>query len=153
MNSMKDALHFTECGLDNVYLMNGFRYGQTSNGEEVLIIQDLPGLHAAIAMSVVDSPEPLNAKTFKYLRKQVDMAQRQLAGILGVEEGTVSLWERGKQPVPKSADIILRLMVRETCNGNARLVELIERFNALDRVVHENMLQLQIENDHWQACA
>ena len=31
-----DYLHFKECGLDNVYLVNGYRFGQTGNGEEVL---------------------------------------------------------------------------------------------------------------------
>ena len=66
---MNAALHFTDCGLDNVYLVNGFHYGQTGNGEEVLVIQDLAGLHVAIARVVTESPQQLDAKTFKFLRK------------------------------------------------------------------------------------
>lgn len=146
-------LHFTECGLDNVYLVNGFHFGQTGNGEEVLVIQDLAGLHAAIALAVVENPTPLDAKTFKFLRKHLDMAQRQVAELFDISEEMVSLWERARNPVPKYADIILRTMVKEKCSGNAELVRLIERYNEMDRDEHEEQLRLQLESDSWREAA
>lgn len=148
-----DNLHFKECGLDNVYLVNGYHYGQTGNGEEVLVIQDLAGLHAAIAQAVVASTAPLDAKTFKYLRKHLDMAQRQVAELLGMSEESVSLWERARQPVPKYADIIIRTMVKEKCSGNAELIGLVERYNELDRSEHEDLLRLRLDKDAWRAAA
>lgn len=150
---MNAALHFTDCGLDNVYLVNGFHYGQTGNGEEVLVIQDLTGLHVAIARVVTESPQQLDAKTFKFLRKHLDMAQRQIAEVLGVTEESVSLWERARQPVPKYADLILRTLVKEKCSGNAELVRAIERYNELDRDEHEDQLRLQLDQDAWREAA
>ena len=150
---MNAPLHFTECGLDNVYLVNGFHFGQTGNGEEVLVIQDLNGLHVAIARAIVESPHPLDAKTFKFLRKHLDMAQRQVAEMFDVSEESVSLWERARQPLPKYADIILRTWVKEKCSGNAELVHLIERYNELDRSEHEDALRLQLEQDSWRSAA
>jgi len=148
-----DYLHFKECGLDNVYLINGYRFGQTGNGEEVLLIEDLPGLHAAIAKAVVESPAHLDAKTFKYLRKHLDMAQRQVADLLGMSEESVSLWERARQPLPKYADIIIRTMVKEKCSGNAELIGLVERYNELDRTVQEDSLRLRLDHNAWSAAA
>jgi putative transcriptional regulator len=150
---MNATLHFTDCGLDNVYLVNGFHFGQTGNGEEVLVIQDLDGLHAAIAKSVSSSSHPLDAKTFRFLRKHLDMAQRQIAEMLGVSEDIVSLWERARQPVPRYADLILRTMVKEKCSGNAELVRAIERYNELDRDDHEAELRLQLDQDSWKEAA
>lgn len=151
--SASTSLHFTACGLDNVYLVNGFHYGRTGNGEEVVVIQDLDGLHSAIALAIAESSSALDAKTFKYLRKHLDMAQRQIGDLLGMSEDTVSLWERARQPVPKSADIILRTMVKEKCSGNAELMRLIERYNELDRDEHEQTLRLQLEQDEWRTAA
>ena len=150
---MNAPLHFTDCGLDNVYLVNGFHFGQTGNGEEVLVIQDLAGLHGAIARAVSSSPQQLDAKTFRFLRKHLDMAQRQIADMLGVSEESVSLWERARQPVPKYADLILRTMVKEKCSGNAELVRAIERYNELDRDEHEAELRLQLDHDSWREAA
>lgn len=151
--NVNGMLHFPTCGLDNVYLLNGYHYGRTGNGEEVLVIQDLIGLHKAIAQAIVETSSPLDAKTFKYLRKHMDMAQRQVAEMLGVSEETVSLWERARQPVPKSADLILRTLVKEKCSGNAELVRLVERYNELDRDDHEQTLRLQLNEASWRSAA
>lgn len=150
---MSAPLHFTECGLDNVYLVNGFHWGQTGNGEEVLVIQDLTGLHVAIARAIAESAQQLDAKTFRFLRKHLDMAQRQIAEVLGVSEDIVSLWERARQPIPRYADLIIRTMTIEKCSGNAELIKAIERYNELDRDEHEEELRLQLDQDSWREAA
>jgi len=148
-----NSLHYTQCGLDNVFLRNGFAWTSVQGGEEVLCVEDIEGLHSAIAQAIVESPEPLDAQTFKFLRKYLDMAQRQLAAMLELSEETVSAWERAKNPIPRSADLVLRALAQEHCKGNSKITALVDRFNQLDREVHEHSIQLCRMEDGWQEAA
>ena len=144
------SLRYTGCGLENVFLRNGFQVYEGKDGEERVLIQDLEGLHRAIAAAVASSPAPLDAKTFRFLRKEQDMSQRQIAAILGVEEQTVSGWERARYPIPQSADLVLKGLTNECLNGNAELGRMIERFNSLDRDTRAmGAIELAQADGHW----
>ena len=43
----REMYHYTESGLDNVYLVNGFEFIPSPSGKSV-VIQDIDGLHNAI---------------------------------------------------------------------------------------------------------
>jgi putative transcriptional regulator len=139
------------CGLDNVYLQNGYTVSTLQSGDEVVSIEDIEGLHCAIASVVVDSASALDAKTFKFLRKELDMSQRQVAQMLDVDEQTISLWERARTPLPQHADLLLRALVKEKMSGNAELRKLIQRFNSLDREARAIEAKIAFEKDdgHW----
>ena len=85
------------------------------------------------------------------------MAQRQVAAVLGVEEQTVSLWERGKALVPQSADLMLRALTKETLSGHPELKKLIDRWNSLDRearAIEEKIEFCKQADDGWiRQCA
>jgi hypothetical protein len=49
MKKQKKYYHYTECGLDNIYLLNGFKITKTNDGDEELFIHDIYGLHKAIS--------------------------------------------------------------------------------------------------------
>ena len=145
-----ESMRYLGCGLDNVYLANGYEIRQLASGEEVLYIEDIPGLHRAIASVIVDSPLDLDAPMFKFLRKEQDMSQRKLADVLGVEEQTVSNWERAKTPIPKYAALFIRTIAKERCSNNAELVAMIEQMNELDRERHHNEIRLEMSrNAEW----
>ncbi len=151
-----DLYRYMGCGLDNVYLRNGYSVRTAESGEEFVNIENIDGLHRAIAKGIIDSAPSLDAKTFKFLRKELDMSQRQIAAIVGVEEQTVSLWERAKNPIPQHAEILLRALVKETISGNAELKKLITKFNSLDREVREMEASIELERDpdgSWQRFA
>jgi len=131
------SYHYRECGLDYVYLANGFKRCKTASGEHVIMIDDTPGLHAAIRENVVGLPRPLTAQEFRFLRKELDVSQRQLASVVGVDEQTISMWERGNSPIQKSAELWLRAWVKECDSGKPAVRELTERLNALDRELFE----------------
>ena len=147
-----DLYRYKGCGLDNVYLLNGYVISRLKSGEDVVVIEDLEGLHRAIAMNIVESSYPLDAKTFRFLRKELDMSQKQVAQINGVDEQTVSLWERARIPVPQSAELLLRALAGETMKGHSELKKLIERYNSLDREARalEHQLEfLKKADDGW----
>jgi DNA-binding transcriptional regulator YiaG len=122
--------HYTSCGLRNVWLRNGYRTKRTSYGKAVAI-EDIEGLHRAIARYVIAFNRHLSGAEFRYLRKELGLSQASLAELLGNEEQTVALWER-RGRVPVTADRVLRALYREHADGNAKLWEMIERLNELE---------------------
>jgi DNA-binding transcriptional regulator YiaG len=106
---------YTECGLRNVWLKNGYRRHKTPYGPG-LSIDDIPALHRAIGLWIVGNRPRLTGAELRFLRKELDLSQKRLAEILGVEEQTVSLWER-RGRMPTLADRFLRALYREGVEG------------------------------------
>lgn len=147
---MKKLFRYQGCGLDNVYLSNGYHETVSASGEKRLYIENIEGLHNALAQAVADDPASLDAKTFKFLRKEMDMSQRQIGMICGVAEQTVSLWERARVPIPELAGLVLKTLTKEGCSGNAELKRQIERMNELDREIARE-IELRSTGDIWEA--
>jgi DNA-binding transcriptional regulator YiaG len=109
------------CGLDNTHLCNGYEVRRTASGKEVVWIDDVKGLHRAIARHLCDADRPLEANEFKFLRKEMEMSQGQAASMMGVEEQTVSVWERGGTINP-AAENLLRMWMKEALGGARKSV-------------------------------
>ena len=52
---MSKYFHYTACGLDNVWLTNGYKIKATRHGEAVAD-NDVDGLHQLIANTLIDKP-------------------------------------------------------------------------------------------------
>lgn len=99
---------YSSCGLENVFLKNGYTIKETPYGPAVAI-DDIEGLHRAIALDILRQRTPLTGQQFRFLRKEQDLTQAELAAILGVTEQTVAAWEKQKKdPVQMMADISMR---------------------------------------------
>ncbi len=105
-----EPLHYTACGLDDVYLVNGFTC-ETVDGEEYVTIADLDGLWKAIGLHLVTTRKILAPKEIKFLRDHANMTQAQLGTLLRVSDQTVARWEKGETKlVPGPADFMLRVL-------------------------------------------
>jgi putative transcriptional regulator len=120
-------IQYHGCGLDNVFLRNGYRLGRTDAGTDTLFIENVTALHRAIADWICDLPRKLTPKEFKFLRKELDLSQRQLGDMLQVKEGTVSTWERGTYEIDSLADVVLRALVKERISGNAAFEAVLQK--------------------------
>jgi DNA-binding transcriptional regulator YiaG len=110
---MKDQpYHYTECGLDNIYLLNGFKSIKTSRGNAVSI-NDIDGLHKAIGIYLATFKKDLSGQEICFLRHEMLISQSTLATLLGVSEQAVHRWEKGKTEIPKPSELLLRLLYRE----------------------------------------
>ena len=92
--------HYTECGLSNIYLINGYKIIETNQGKAVSI-NDIDGLHKAIGMLLVSSKKDFLGDEIRFIRHEMLMSQDTLAHLLGVSEQTIRRWENDKINIPK----------------------------------------------------
>ena len=74
---MAKLLHYTACGLDNVWLSSGFSCKTSRHGEAVAV-EDVDGLHRLLAQALIDKPGRLSGKEFRFLRVQLGLSQQAL---------------------------------------------------------------------------
>ncbi len=134
---MKNAYRYTESGLTNVWLANGYTIRKTKYGDGVSI-HNMDGLHRALARALSNKPR-LTGTEVRFLRKEMGLSQRGLGELLGVTEQAVSLWER-KGQLPKTADRLLRLIYVEHDRGNAPIRTTIQRINDMDSQENDQII-------------
>lgn len=143
--------HYRECGLRNVWLTNGFDEHCTPYGEGISI-HDIEGLHRAIARGLVNKGGRLTGSELRFLRQEMGLSQAKLAQLLGNEAQTVALWEkRGGQP--RMADRLIRAIYREQQEGNAHIIQMIERLVDTDLNESDARLTLEQSETGWKLAA
>jgi len=143
---MNTLYHYSECGLPNVYLKNGFTLEEI-DGEEYLSIDDVDGLHHAVALQLAEKPYGLNGKEFRYFRQLFNHSRRVLGELLGVDQQTVGRWEKGKSAIPKTVDAAIRQLYLESVDEDSNLSYLLQR---LAETEAEEMMSdiIMEEKDH-----
>lgn len=141
--------HYTESGLQNVWLNNGYKVKKTTSGKAVAIV-DADGLHQAIGRAIACKAYMTGAE-LRFLRKELDLSQSRFGKLVGASEESVSLWER-RGRVPKSASRLIQAVYLETIDGNVRLKELIERLAEMDRT-HQDKLIFEDTTMGWREAA
>ncbi len=144
--------HYTGCGLRNVWLRNGYAAQQTAYGRGVAI-HDLEGLHQMIGLYIVNDKPRLAGAEVRFLRKELDMSQSDLAHILGVSESSLRGWEKSRIRITMPAERLLRHLYREHVSGNGNMRALIDRINQLSRDMHIARLELEETERGWRTAA
>lgn len=101
---------YNGCGLEGIFLKNGYTVKETPYGRAVAI-QNVEGLHMAIALDIVSKHSPMNGQQFRFLRKEQDLTQEQAAGMFRVDVQTIANWEKkdhGKAAVSGPVDVAMR---------------------------------------------
>ena len=129
--------HYTESGLQNVWLENGYRTKKTADGIAVAI-SDADQLHALIGRTLAMRPH-LTGAGLRFLRKELGLSQHRLGELVGAKVDSVSLWER-KGQIPKSADRIIRAVYLEHLDGNANITALIQSLIDMDAQPEEKLV-------------
>lgn len=139
---MSKNFQYTACGLDNVWLANGYKVKTTRHGNAVAV-DDVDGLHRLIAKTLIDKPGRLSGKEFRFLRTQLGLSQEALGAMLDFSENAVSLWER-KDAVPAACDQWLRMSVLAKLEGNAKLVDAIARTQTVHKLVYQKYVVKEV---------
>jgi len=144
--------HYTGCGLRNVWLTNGYKERETSFGKSVAI-HDLEGLHKAIGLNIACRKPNLTGGDIRFLRKELDMSQIDLARILGVPEPTIRNWENNRNRITRSAERMLRALYYENVKGNVKVRKLLEALGQLSRNSYRAEIRLQETEEGWREAA
>lgn len=144
--------HYTESGLRNVYLRNGYTLHKTPYGPGVSF-NDLEDLHRVLALTLVTKAGKLSGTEIRFLRKEMEMAQTALASLLGVSAQTLADWEKGKAKISGPADKLLRVAVRGHYSGNVTVRRMIDMLNSLDVDARESRMIFQEEGRGWKVAA
>jgi DNA-binding transcriptional regulator YiaG len=109
--------HYRESGLPNVYLDGGYREIKTPYGPSI-VIEDVEGLHFAIAQMLVNERPHLSGAEVRFIRRYLEKTQSEFAALLGVTEQSARRWESLNR-VPKQADHAVRLLFLNTIRERA----------------------------------
>lgn len=140
--------HYKECGLNNIYLRNGYEQVETAEGIAV-------GIHAVdelmrvIAEGVATKRGHLTGRELRFLRVELDLSQKALGELMGKSDQSVANWEKGEVPIPVLADKAIRDMYLESI-GKGPVAGLLKDLSQLDRQYHELKCELEETALGWQ---
>ncbi len=123
--------HYTESGLRNIWLANGFKEHKTAYGKGIAF-DNIEGLHREIGRNLCAYRPRLTGPEFRFLRHELDLSQSALAALLGNNDQAVALWEKSKVKVPTWADRLMRALYREHMGENVKIRKLIEAVAVLE---------------------
>ncbi|PHS73539.1 MAG: transcriptional regulator [Cycloclasticus sp.] len=144
--------HYTSCGLRKIWLRNGYNIKETSYGQGVAI-HNVDGLHKAIGLNLVKNKPQLSGAEIRFLRKELDMPQSQLADLLGVSENSVRGWENHRVKITKPAERVLRMLYHEYATDNSPVRSLIEGLGQFNRDTYSNGMKLEETKNGWATAA
>lgn len=114
------SYHYTECGLDNVFI-EGMDMIQDHAREDIVVIPAIGMLHKVIAEGIVKLPTKMSGRELRFLRSEMGMTQSRLAEVLKVTLLTVGRWEREETPIKDAAEMLVRLMAIEQLNLDVKM--------------------------------
>lgn len=100
---------YLESGLSNVRL-GGVELYLCECGEHIVSIPRAPELHQIIAAFLLRKKAQLSGREIRFLRKQLGLKAKEFATLMGVDNVTVSRWERGENAPSESNDRLIRLL-------------------------------------------
>ena len=131
--------HYTDGGLRNVWLANGYEIKKTPFGEGVAF-HNLDGLTESICIALTKKAGVLTGSEFRYIRSAgMLLSQPALGKLMGIDGQSVARWEKtGK--VPKWADKLVRLMYLAQAQGNEPISSAVERVKTVERLVKQRIV-------------
>lgn len=143
--------HFTDGGLRNVWLVNGYTEHDTPYGPGVSI-HDADGLAAAICSALTRKPAPLTGAELRYVRAAgMLMSQPALGKLIGADGQSVARWEKSDR-LPRWADKLVRLVYLAHAEGSVPIRRAVERINTVERIVGQRIVVEEVRG-RWVTSA
>jgi len=141
--------HYTECGLDNIYLQNGYEESEL-DGEAYISVESIDELHAVIGGLLVDKNAALCPNEFRFLRVELNLSQKALGNIIDVDSQTVARWEKGETKIPRASDIVLRAFYLESLERDSSVALMLKTLSDTEAKEAIERIVLAEKNHHWQ---
>jgi DNA-binding transcriptional regulator YiaG len=132
-----EAYHYTECGLDNVWIVSGYDRKTFGAYGAAVAVHDENGLWRSLGRSIVQQDRRMEGQELKFLRTLLDWTQTDLGKRLGYNDGQiVAKWEKARHtPVPVNADTFVRAAYREKIGEQPMVTRVSTRLLEIMNVV------------------
>jgi len=147
--------HYTQCGLGNVFLRNGFEIVSTKYGDAIRI-HNIDGLHGAIGMYLIREKKRLDGSEIRFLRHEMALSQNILGKLLDKSAQSVARWEKGQTKMDGPADRLLRLLYESHATDRGRddgIPELLAHLAELDDTDHFDEVEFEDTDLGWSRAA
>ena len=139
--------HYTDGGLRNVWLANGFEIKKTPFGDAVSF-HDSDGLTQAICQALAAKVGVLTGVELRYIRSAgMGLSQPALGKLVGIDGQSIARWEKSGK-VPRWADKLVRILYAGHIQGDEPICRVIERMKTVERIVKQRIV-VQEEQGHW----
>ena len=137
-------LHYKDCGLDYVYLVNGFIKEKSAYGT-IVAVKDARELHRVIARGIVTGAASIRGQEVRFLRSLLQVSQVDLAKCLGTSRTSVARWEgRPNAAIQGPADRALRMFYTMWAEGDRNAKKLVELLRDLDDQKHSKTRRINV---------
>ena len=134
-----EMYHYTDGGLRNVWLANGYEIKKTPYGEGVAF-HNLDGLTRSICMALTRKASLLTGAEFRYIRSAgMLLSQPALGKLMGIDGQSVARWEKTSK-VPRWADKLVRLLYTARAEGSEPIAKAVERLQTVERLVKQKIV-------------
>jgi|GEM_PF-1075270 len=141
--------HYVGAGLPNVYLVGVTYRSWPESEEQSADIPALPALLDALAKALLEKRGLLNGDELRFLRKQLRVASKDFALLVGVSVEQYSRLENGATVTP-TVDRLVRLLYAAMMKLTPDLVEGVARATWTAKLNHEErIVASQDEKQRW----
>ena len=147
----KVPFHYTGCGLDDIWLISGYSVEEV-DGDQAVTIRNLEGLHKAIGKSLAVRKKVLSGKETRFLRRQMELSQSELARLVGCDAQQIARYEKGENKMPGPTGRLVRILYREHVGGNIPVREILNALDELDSRMNDRQT-FQETAEGWKEAA
>ena len=104
--------HYTECGLQNVFI-KGITKMIDDDDDEVIQIPAVNTLHRVIAEGIVSHAKGMDGTELRYLRSEMGYTQSELAALVHRDKQSIGRWERSETEIDSVAEAVIRKLAIE----------------------------------------
>ena len=104
--------HYTECGLQNVFIV-GIQRMVDDEGDEVVLVPAINQLHRVIAEGIVSHPKGINGAELRFLRSEMGYTQSELAALVHRDKQSLGRWERSETEIDSASEAVIRKLAME----------------------------------------
>ncbi|WP_339796058.1 helix-turn-helix domain-containing protein [uncultured Hyphomonas sp.] len=134
----RSPYQYRECGLSNIWLVSGYEEKEY-DGDTYVSIKDVDALHHQIALLLIRQKSDLKGEQVRFLRKEMDLTQAELAALLDVSAQTVARWEKDQTDVPGPVNVLLRIISLGHYTGDVNVISVAQELQRLDEAVDANI--------------
>ena len=147
--------HYTECGLDYIFLKNGYTMHETPYGEGVSF-DDIEKMNEGIAKVIILNKPVLEGQDLKFLRTVINLTQTTLAELIGITRGGIAKAEaKRSENLTPQMDKLVRIFALKYIDDR-KIRALIDKLGNLEDLLEDTkieMLCVQQGEDGWELCA